>query len=88
MKAYIPRHSIRLAVAVSLLGLAGGCSTPRASKEVPSVFYPPLPAAPRLQFLTSYSKEEDLGRRRNRFLYFLIGICFRIFSYVNNYIHN
>lgn len=57
-----------------LLTLLAGCGTTaeHVQKREP-VFYPAPPAAPRVQFLTSFSTDADMGRRRSRWLRFLIG---------------
>jgi sugar lactone lactonase YvrE len=57
-----------------MLLLAGGCATPapRLPPREP-VLYPPPPAAPRLQFLTSISDEKDLGRPVSPWIRFLFG---------------
>ena len=50
-----------LAAACFLLGLLGGCaSKPKAPKKY--TFFPPSPDEPRIQFLTSFSSDQDLGR--------------------------
>ncbi len=48
------------------------CATPR-EKKVETVFYPPLPQRPRLQFLHSITTEEDIGRKRSAFEEWLTG---------------
>lgn len=53
--------------------LASGCATPPAPRRAEPAFYPPPPAPPRLQFLTSYSSEADLGRRPGRWYDFIVG---------------
>lgn len=57
------------------LALAVGCSTPQtpvAEKE--SIFFPPPPAEPRLQFLVSYSSSKDLGENTGgKFASFVVG---------------
>jgi hypothetical protein len=54
---------------VLLLLLAAGCAT---QKPAPKnyIFFPPAPEEPRIQYLTSYGSESDLGgpSRLNRFL--------------------
>jgi sugar lactone lactonase YvrE len=61
-------------IAVAVAVLIAGCSSIR---EIPvqegTVFYPPLPEAPRIQFLTSITSEEDIGVERNRFREFVTG---------------
>lgn len=47
-----------------LLGLLGGCTTAtKAPKKY--TFFPPSPDEPRVQFLTSFSSDAELGRTRN-----------------------
>ncbi len=58
--------------------LSGCASAPvkKVEKKRETVFYPPLPQSPKLQFLTSISKEEDLGKHEERkggFREFLLG---------------
>jgi sugar lactone lactonase YvrE len=50
-----------------------GCATAPPKKEIETVFYPPLPQRPRLQFLYSITAEEDLGRKWSAFDEFLLG---------------
>lgn len=69
---------IATAVAVAMLG---GCvSTPsqpdrNALSEAPAgpVFYPPLPNAPRIQYLTTIASERDLAVKKNSFADFIVG---------------
>ncbi len=49
------------------------CVPPPEKRIVKTVFYPPLPEQPRLQFLYSISGEEDIGRRQSTFIEFLMG---------------
>lgn len=61
-------------VASALLALAAGCSTGPAPKPVSNfVFYPPPPDTPRLQYLTSFSGEKDLGSGSSKFATFVTG---------------
>jgi DNA-binding beta-propeller fold protein YncE len=49
---------------------------PGAKKKTPvaaPIFYPPAPAEPRLQYLTSFSDDGDLGAAPNKFARFLVG---------------
>jgi sugar lactone lactonase YvrE len=62
----------RLSLA-ALLGLVAGCKTPSAPGTGGPVFYPPPPAAPRLQFLTSYSSGQDLGGGPGKYAVFVVG---------------
>jgi DNA-binding beta-propeller fold protein YncE len=54
-----------------LLGLLSGCATPnKAPKSY--TFFPPAPDEPRIQFLTSFASDSDLGRTRS-FSDYIIG---------------
>ncbi len=57
-------------VLMAFITLAG-CAT--APQEVMTVFYPPLPQRPRLQFLLAISGEEDIGASQGEFMEFLVG---------------
>ena len=61
----------RVSVA-GLVVLVTGCATRQKPRPAPT-FYPPPPAAPRLQYLTSYSSPEDFEPPRSAFLTFLLG---------------
>lgn len=52
-----------------------GCATMPEKQTTPdrTVFYPPLPEQPRLQFLCSISGEHDLGKKQSAFKEFLVG---------------
>jgi sugar lactone lactonase YvrE len=59
---------------VALLVVLAGCATGPSSKPAPNFsFYPPPPETPRLQFLTSYSGEKDLGGGASKFATFVTG---------------
>lgn len=47
------------------------CAAPE--KKIGTIFYPPLPQEPRLQFLLSITGEEDIGKKQSAFEEFLIG---------------
>ena len=51
--------------------LLSGCAT--GPKPMEPVYYPALPSAPRIQFLTSYSAPEDFEKPRHRFWRFVLG---------------
>ena len=53
--------------AIILLGCAG------PEKKLETVFYPPLPQKPRIQFLVSITSEEDIGKKTSELEEFLIG---------------
>jgi len=59
--------------AAVILLLVAGCSPMPVREQTQTVFYPSLPDAPRIQFLTSITSEEDIGVERNRFREFVTG---------------
>lgn len=60
--------------AAILLGWAAGCATGPSPKTAPSfIYYPPPPDPPRLQYLTSFSGEKELGGESGRFAAFVTG---------------
>jgi len=64
---------LNLAV-LALLGLMAGCATGPTSKSIPNyIFYPSPPDTPRLQYLTSFSGEKDLGGGSSKFAAFVTG---------------
>ncbi len=51
----------RAVLLLLLLGLLAGCATTAKREAAPeAIFFPPLPAQPRLQFLKSYSESRDV----------------------------
>ena len=62
---------LRLAAAMVLMCLAGGCAS--APKKQAPVFFPAPPETPRLQFLTHYSEALDVEPAPSRFFYYLTG---------------
>ena len=54
-----------------LLAFAAGCATQR-KKAVDYTFFPPAPDEPRIQYLTSFGSESDLGGQ-SKFSEFVIG---------------
>lgn len=65
----------RLALAaVGLLWLAGCATGPGGKEKSKYVFFPPPPAAPRLQFLVSYSDGNDLTGEVSEFAKFITGV--------------
>jgi sugar lactone lactonase YvrE len=66
--------AIGLAALALALGLAAGCATTVDSKSArATVFYPPLPNPPRIQYLATFSGPNDVGATRSAFVDFLIG---------------
>jgi DNA-binding beta-propeller fold protein YncE len=59
--------------AAALIAILGGCSAPTKSEPAAATFYPAPPQAPRLQFLTAYSGEHDLGGGPSKFATFVVG---------------
>jgi sugar lactone lactonase YvrE len=59
-------------VVIALLGM-GGCGQPNKQVEQPLVFYPPPPAPPRLQYLTTINDAENLVPRGGSFADFIVG---------------
>ena len=60
----------RFTTALMLLLLVS-CAATQEKRE--TVFYPPLPQPPKLQFLTSITSEKDIGRETSEFREFLLG---------------
>lgn len=61
-----------LIVCCLVVQLLTGCAT-TAPQKAETVFYPPLPQQPRLQFLTTISTEDDLGKKAGAFREFVVG---------------
>jgi DNA-binding beta-propeller fold protein YncE len=55
-----------------LLMLLVGCAG-TSKEKFETVYYPPLPQSPRIQFLTSFTTEADLGAKQDAFEEFLLG---------------
>lgn len=62
---------LRMLLCLGLL-LLSGCAT-EAPKEQQTVFYPPLPELPRVQFLTTINTERDVGGGGSAFRQFVTG---------------
>ena len=69
----ITRRTRWLAVGAGLLFLAAGCASAPVQKPKAAIFFPPPPAQPRLQFLKSFSSEQDLGGGPSKFATFIVG---------------
>ena len=67
-KKWLPQT---LLTGIFILSLSG-CSSV-AEKDEATIFYPPLPNPPRLQYLTSFSTERDLTRETSGFSDFVLG---------------
>ena len=64
----------RVFILCMLLIWAGCASMPeKPAAPAETVFYPPPPERPRLQFLHSISGDRDLGKKRSAFQTFLVG---------------
>jgi len=55
------------------IALFTGCAATEEKVTYETVFYPPLPQKPRIQFLTFISSEEDVGKKQSAFEEFLVG---------------
>ncbi len=66
-----------LFLVVFLFSVLFGCGTVPTKKEPETgagpVFYPPLPNAPRIQYLASFSSAADLGKAKGGFADFVVG---------------
>ncbi len=56
-----------------VLAVASGCAAPETKKSEESVFFPPLPNLPRLQFLVSFSGAKDIEAEKGAFEVFVTG---------------
>ncbi|MFQ5608174.1 MAG: hypothetical protein ACE5GA_09530 [Candidatus Zixiibacteriota bacterium] len=65
-------HAMTLALILLLTGSLAGCGG-RAALKRPTIFYPPLPQQPRIQFLTHYQNSDDLGAKSGGFRQFITG---------------
>ena len=57
-------------VLMVLITVSGCVSAPQ---EIETIFYPPLPQKPRLQFLHAISGEDDIGASQGELMNFLVG---------------
>lgn len=71
----LPMKCRWLPIILVLVALAGCAVSPdtEQSGESGPVFYPPLPNAPRIQFLTSLSGADDIGAKETSFARFVLG---------------
>jgi DNA-binding beta-propeller fold protein YncE len=73
-KILMDKFLTRIFIVSFLLVFLSGCATTPTKKEArPTVFYPPLPNPPRIQYLASFSSAGDLGVRRSGFAEFVAG---------------
>ena len=70
-KAEFDRSIAGLAAAVLLLMVA--CAPTQIRQDAETIFYPGLPGAPKIQFLTAITSEQDIGTERNKFREFVTG---------------
>jgi len=61
----------RVLVLLAFLTALCGCAT--TAPKVPTTFYPELPQQPRLQYLTSITTEDDLGKKASAFREMVVG---------------
>ncbi|MEW6719745.1 MAG: 6-bladed beta-propeller [Thermodesulfobacteriota bacterium] len=73
MSLDINKRARQLAAGAGLLILFAGCATTPVSKPRTDIFFPPPPEAARLQYLTSFSSEQDLGGGPGKFASFVVG---------------
>jgi sugar lactone lactonase YvrE len=62
---------LSLAAAITLL-LAAGCSSTKPAAPKTYTYFPPAPDEPRIQFLTSFASDANMGKSR-RFIDFIVG---------------
>ena len=58
---------------LNLVLLLSGCAGTPKSEDVGYIFYPPLPNPPRIQYLATFSNENDIGGGLGSFGKFLLG---------------
>jgi len=63
MKTLFRWRLVSLAASCLMLGLVAGCVTKKAAPTT-YTFFPPSPDEPRIQFLTTFNSDADLGRGR------------------------
>lgn len=68
-------YSLSLLLTTMLLttGLLTSCAAPVRKEQTGPIFYPPLPNSPRLQYLATFSSENDVGDGTGGFQTFLLG---------------
>ena len=62
-----------LILVLGVIMVSGCATTPKPNEEIEAVFYPDPPAAPRIQFLRSFTSSDDLGAAASAFDDFLTG---------------
>jgi DNA-binding beta-propeller fold protein YncE len=63
--------TLRPLLVITTLALLAGCAT-KPAKKAEYTFFPPAPDEPRIQFLTSFGQESDLGEM-DKFKAFVVG---------------
>lgn len=66
-------HALFATIAAGGFVLMTGCSSPKVAAKHEPLFYPAPPAAPRLQFLTSYAGSGDFDRPPGRWYDYIVG---------------
>ena len=65
---------LRISAVVSCLLILSACaSTPESNESDGAIFYPSPPAPARLQYLTKFSSQLDLGKSNESFRNFVFG---------------
>jgi DNA-binding beta-propeller fold protein YncE len=64
MKILTHTRWLSAAVCCLLLGLLAGCASSKKTGPVKYTYFPPAPDEPRIQFLTSFESDAQLGRTR------------------------
>ena len=64
--------TMNLLIVLFTLSVFIGCAGTDREK-IQTIFYPMPPQTPKIQFLTSITKEDDVGKKRDAFKEFLIG---------------
>jgi len=65
MKILTNWRFLRLAGSCLLLGVLAGCASTKPASKAAYTFFPPSPDEPRIQFLTAFSSDAEIGRTRS-----------------------
>ncbi|MCF8056187.1 MAG: 6-bladed beta-propeller [Desulfocapsa sp.] len=60
------------ALLILLLAVLSGCAQP-IQQEAKTIFYPPPPSQPRIQYLYTLTKQSDIGKEQTSFEQYLLG---------------